>query len=299
MKKTIINECQLENLISNGIVYKNADDCYYPLIDKDRWSEVCMPCVMVDDVIGKTLDIEKVDDLRWHVEAENGDWFIGPWMLNENYEELIKQGKFIPEPWSHGKYILHIMSKAHLEDLYNKDILSKRTYGDNDYVYEACFSGMGDMSFPDAMVDQIAGKTMHCYKPGGSRFWVEEETEHRWSISEWMLEENYEYLLKRLKGELDIDQLEPEGEEEPDDDEEEEEEEEIPDWCEASIVGVIEETNPEYITINCSEMSVPVLCYGDAKGHGILERVKVRGKLMRVHNMMGYPEIDINYIEEY
>ena len=295
VKKTIINECQLDNLVSKGILYKDSDDCYHPLIDKNRWGEVCMPCVMVGDVCGKTLDLEKADDMRWQTDVEHGHWFIGPWMLEENYDELIKHGKCIPEPWYDGKYRLHIISKAHLEDLYNKDILTKRTYGENDYVYEACISGMGNMTFPDAMVDQIAGKTVLCYKPGGSMWWVEEETEHRWSISEWMLEENYEYLKLRALGELRYEE-DDEEEEEP---EEEEEEEEIPDWCEASVVGVIEETNPEYITINCSEMSVPILCYGDSECHGIGERVKVRGKLRRVHNMMGYPEIDINYIEEY
>ena len=294
MKEKILDVNQLDYLAEIGVLHKLSDGRYDLIIDHGRWGGACMPSNMVYDLAGKEVDVSMHEDGSTRYFTDRGTtWFISPWMLEKNYEQLKKCGKFIPESWSNGKYTLHIMSKAHLEDLYDKDILSKTIYGENDYVYEACLSGMGDMTFPDAMVDQIAGKTMHCYKPGGCSLWVEEDTEHRWSISEWMLEENYEYLKSRALGELRYEEDDPEEEEE------EEEEEEISDRCEASVVGVIEETNPEYITINCSEMSVPVLCYGDAECHGIGERVKVRGKLIRVHNMMGYPEIDITYIEEY
>ena len=184
-----------------------------------------------------------------------------------------------------------------IQEQQNKDILEKIELGDKgDYIYKINLDGMGDNSMPDNMVDQIAGKMLTCSNPSPSEArWVEEETEHRWGISEWMLERNYEYLKSRALGEMYY----PGDDEEDEDDEDEEEEEEIPDWCEASVVGRIEDTNSDYITIDCSEMSVPVLCYGDAEGYTVDSRVKVRGNLRRVHNMMGYPEIDIKYIEEY
>ena len=296
MEEKVLTIEQLDELNRLGIVHKDSNDCYYPIIDKDRWGGACMPRNMVRDLAGNTYDMVR-SDVRPGYYDNDTEWVICDWMLLKNFDTLKRCGKFIPEPWSDGKYRLNIMSKAHLEDLCDKDILSKQTYGDKSYAYESHIDGMGGNTFPDIMVDQIAGKTMHCYKPGPSATWVEEETEHRWSISEWMLEDNYEYLKSRALGEWELPGADEDDEEEEEDDEEEEEE--IPDWCEASVVGTIDDTNPDYITIDCAELSVPVLCYGDAEGYTVDSRVKVRGNLRRVHNMMGYPEIDIKYIEEY
>ena len=297
MTETFLTVEQLDELVKYGVVYKDASDCYYILIDKDRWGSACMPWNMVRDFAGTAHDMTVDPHNQGYYGSSTVHWSICAWMLLKNFDTLKRCGKFIPEPWSDGEYTLRIMSKAHLEDLLNKDILDKIEYGGGkDYAYCVKMEGVGDNSMPDAMVEQVAGKMMHCYKPGDS-VWVEEETEHRWSISEWMLEENYEYLKSRALGEWKF----PDDDEEfPDDDEEEEEEEEEEqsDWVEATVVGTIIETNPEYITIDCQELSVPVLCYGDAEGYTIDSHVKVRGNLRRVHNMMGYPEIDIKYIYE-
>ena len=294
-KLSIISQAYLDQLVAKGILYKDSGECYNPLIDKDRWSEVCMPYPMVGDVAGKTLNLTKVDKLRWQTSTENGNWYIGPWMLEENYTELITHGKYRPEPFArtkdgYGVYMLKIMDFMHLEQLVLKGVLTKEKIGD-EYYYHPCVDDMGNVSMPKMMADQLCGRMIK--GQGTESSWAEVETEHRWNIAQWMLADNYDYLLERLKGEMNTEQFEPE-EEEP-----EEEEEETHDWNEAHVVGVIKETNPECITIDCTNLPVPVICYGDAEGHGIGERVKVRGTLRRVYNMMGYPEIDISYIEEY
>ena len=293
MKKTIIDEHQLDHLVDIGVLYKTRDGTYLILINRKGWGYVCMPPSMIEDVAGKTVDV-KVDECdgeadRWRTDS---GWYIQPWMLVEYYDRLKQWGKYRPEPVEKSddpiidKYMLQIMSQAHLEELVNNGIVTKETLG-NGYVYRPVITDMGGATMPDTMAEQMCGRTFHC--DGTGTAWIETETEHRWSISQWMLDRNYAYLLSRKKGVLKPDEFEDE-----DDDEEEEEE----DWCETAVGGKIIETNPEFITVECSAVSVPVLCYGDAGSHAVGERVRVRGNLRRVHNMMGYPEIDIKCIEE-
>lgn len=301
MKKTIIDEYQLDHLVDIGVLYKTRDGTYHNLIDHKVWGYVNMPQNMVDDVAGKTVDVKVDKDSddeadRW-VTDDGQAWYIQPWMLVEYYDRLKQWGKYRPIPSEEGddpdidKYTLHIMSRTHLENLVEQGIVTKETLGDG-YVYRPVITDMGGVTMPDIMAEQMCGKTFDC--DGTGTTWAENETEHRWSVAQWMLDRNYAYLLSRKKGILD-----PEGyEDEEEEEEEEEDEEEHEDWCETTVVGTIIETNPEYITVDCSAMSVPVLCYGNAESYNIDEHVRVRGNLRRIHNMMGYPEIEISYIEE-
>lgn len=215
-------------------------------------------------------------------------------MLEENYAELRKHGKYRTEPYSvspdgFGLYKLKIMDFLHLEQLVNKGVISKKVI--NGMVcYHPDIDGMGDISMPVIMAERICGKIISC--KGTCSSWSDLETGFRYAIAPWMLADNYDYLLERLKGTPNTALLEHEE----DDDEEEEE---SPDYSEARAVGTITAANSEYIALECADIPVPVLCYGNAEGHGKDDHVKVRGKFRRVHNMMGYPELDIVHIEEF
>ena len=298
MKKTIIDEYQLDRLVDIGVLYKARDGTYYNLVDRKVWGYVCMPPSMIEDVAGKTVDV-KVEESYGEAEKWRTDsgWYIQPWMLVDYYDKLKLWGKYRPEPIDMGdvpgidKYRLHIMTQSHLDELVKKGIVTKEKLGDG-YVYRPVITDMGGATMPGTMAEQMCGRTFDC--DGTGTTWVETETEHRWTITEWMLEGNYAYLLSRKKGLLNLE----ESEDEEEDDDEEDDDEEHEDWCETTVVGKIIETNPEFITVECPAVSVPVLCYGDAGSHAVGEHVRVRGNLRRVHNMMGYPEIDINYIVE-
>jgi len=294
--KTIISETQLDELVTRGILYKDRDLCYWPVIDKDRWGSASMPSSMVAEIAGETLELTKVEGAQGWRKEQPINWYISPWMLEENYAELIKHGRYKPEPYAKnedgfGLYKLKIMDFMHLECLVNKGIISKKAVNGMVY-YTPNIDAMGDISMPIRMAEQICGKVISCNE-GIMSTWVECETGNIWNIAPWMLADNYDYLLDRLKGEPNTESLEP------DKGDEEKEEEESPDWNETRLVGYIIEKNTDCITIECYVPSVPVLCYGNADGHGIGEHVKVRGNLRRVNNMMGYPEIDIVHIEEY
>lgn len=302
--KKIISETQMDALVSRGILYKDSDDCYHPLIDWQKWGFQTIPHTMMLDVADKTIKLTKtLRNKTWRTkQGYYGRWFISPWMLEENYEELFKHGKYTPEPQTItarggqlvGVYNLKIMDFEHLEMLVKKGVLSKKRVGSL-YFYNSKVDDMGVFGMSSIMVDKLGGKEITCIGDGSS--WYETDTECNYNIAQWMLADNYDYLLDRLTGLMNTSQFKTEKEPEKKPEKEKEPEKKSEDFNEVSVIGTIENTNSEYIILSCSSMTVPVLCYGDAGGHDKNERVQVRGTLRRVYNMMGYPEIDIIYIE--
>lgn len=305
MKKTIINEYQLDHLVDIGVLYKTRDGTYEIIINKKVWGYVCMPKHMVRDVAGKTVNVN-VDKVgadeaeRWVTDDEKA-WFIQPWMLLDNYHNIQRWGKYIPEPIEKSdgpggidKYVLHIISREHLDKLVEKGIVTKEKIGAQ-IVYRPVITDMGSETMPDIMAEQMCGKLFISHRTGTT--WVEQVTEHRWSISQWMLEANYEYLLSRNEGCLDPEQLEYEGEEEDDEEEDDEEEEDTSEPRNfVNVVGEIVEKSEDVLTLSIPEVTVLVHitdCY-----YGIGQHVSVKGYLVRTENMMGYPEIKCNYIQE-
>ena len=300
MKKTIINEYQLDHLVDIGVLYKTRDGAYEILINNKVWGYVCMPKSMVKDVAGKTIDV-RVDKVgadeaeRWITNDEKA-WYIQIWMLTDYYDKIKQWGKCRPVPYESGgpggedKYHLQIISQTHLEDLVNKGIVTKETLGDCGYVYKPVITDMGQEAITATMVEQLCGKTLTCEGTGTT--WIEQETEHRWTISQWMLEHNYEYLLSRLEGCLDPEQLEDEEDDEEDDEEE--------DTSEprnfVNLVGEIVEKSEDVLTLAVPE--VTVLVHITDCDYGVGQHVSVKGYLVRTSNMMGYPEIKCNYIQE-
>ena len=294
MKKTIINEYQLDHLVDIGVLYKTRDDTYHNLIDHKVWGYVCMPPNMVRDVAGKAVDV-KVDKCdgeadRWVTDDANA-WYIQPWMLTEYYDKIQQWGKYRPMPSEEGDdpgidvYTLQIISQARLEELVKNGIIKKETLG-NGYDYRPVIKDMGQISMPDIMAEQMCGKTFDC--DGTGTTWVEKETEHRWSIAQWMLDRNYGYLLSRKKGCLDPEELE---------DEEEEEEEDTEGARNfVNIIGEIVEKSEDVLTLAIPE--VTVLIHLTDCDYGVGQRVSVEGYLVRTSNMMGYPEIKCTYIQE-
>ena len=300
MKKTIINEYQLDHLVDIGVLYKCKDGTYQPLINYKVWGYVCMPKNMVRDVAGKTVDV-KVDKggddeaERWVTDDEKA-WFIQPWMLTDYYDNIKTWGKYIPVPIEKSDgpggidtYKLQIMSTTQLEELVKSGIVTKETVG-NGYYYKPVITDMGGVYLYDTMVKQMCGKTLTCEGTGTT--WIEQETEHRWSISQWMLSRNFQYLLSRNEGCLDPEQLEYEGEEE--DDEEEEDTAEPRNFV--NVIGEIVEKSEDVLTLSVPE--VTVLVHITDCDYGVGQHVSVKGYLVRTSNMMGYPEIKCNYIQE-
>ena len=298
MKKTIINEYQLDHLVDIGVLYKTRDDTYHNLIDHKVWGYVCMPPNMVRDVAGKTVEVKPDKDDgeadRWITDDANA-WYIQPWMLTEYYDKIKQWGKYIPIPSEKSDgpggvdiYKLQLISRPQLEELVKNGIVEKYTIVDDRYAYRPVITDMGDITMPDGMAEQICGKTLTCEGTGTT--WIEQETEHRWSIAQWMLDRNYEYLLSRKKGCLDPEELE-------DEDEEEEEEEDTAEPRNfVNIVGEIVEKSDSILTVSVPE--VTVLVHLTDCDYGVGQNVSVEGYLVRTANMMGYPEIKCNYIQE-
>lgn len=304
MKKTIINEYQLDHLVDIGVLYKSKDGTYHILINHKVWGYVCMPKNMIRDVAGKTIDV-KVDKCdgeadRWVTDDANA-WYIQPWMLTDFYDNIKTWGKYIPVPSGESDnpgfdtYTLRIISREQLEELVKSGIVTKETIG-NGYTYKPVITDMGQVTMPALMAEQLCGKMLAC--DGTGTTWVEPLTEHRWSISQWMLSRNFQYLLSRKKGYLEPEELEDEFEEEEDDEEEEEEEEK--DTAEprnfVNIVGEIVEKSESILTLAIPE--VTVLVHLTDCDYGVGQRVSVEGYLVRTSNMMGYPEIKCTYIQE-
>ena len=301
MKKTIINEYQLDHLVDIGVLYKTRDGTYEIIINKKVWGYVCMPKHMVRDVAGKTVDVKLDksgdDEAESWVTDDGNEWFIQPWMLSDYYDKIKQWGKYIPVPIEKSDgpggvdiYKLQIISRTQLEELVKNGIVEKYSIVDDCYAYRPVITDMGDVTMPDGMAEQICGKTLTCEGTGTT--WIEQETEHRWSISQWMLARNFQYLLSRQKGWLDPEQLEYEGEEE--DDEEEEDTAEPRNFV--NIIGEIVEKSEDVLTLSIPE--VTVLVHITDCDYGVGQHVSVEGYLVRTSNMMGYPEIKCNYIQE-
>lgn len=297
MKKTIIDKYQLDHLVDIGVLYKSRDGTYHNLIDHKVWGEDCMPDSMVDDVAGKTVDVKVArddgKDDRW-VTDEVEPWYIQPWMLNEYYDRLKQWGKCRPVPFEKGtdpginRYIFHIITKSHLDKLVEEGIVTKKTLGDG-YVYRPIITDMGGITMHDIMAEQICGRTLSCKGTGTS--WIEQETEHQWAISQWMLDRNYPYLLSRKRGLLNTEEIEDEEEEEK------EGEKEVGTRNHVDIAGKITEKTDDTILISTDYTDVLVHIPG-GYGPGVGHLVNVEGHLVRTSNMMGYPEIQCNYIQE-
>lgn len=300
MKKTIINEYQLDHLVDIGVLYKTRDGTYEIIINKKVWGYVCMPKHMVKDVAGKTVNVN-VDKVgadeaeRWITDDEKA-WFIQPWMLLDNYLNIQQWGKYRPVPSEKSDgpggidtYKLQIMSITQLEELVKNGVITKEIVG-NGYYYKPVITDMGGVYLYETMVNQLCGKTLTCEGTGTT--WIEQETEHSWSISQWMLSRNFQYLLSRNEGCLDPEQLEYEGEEE--DDEEDEDTAEPRNFV--NLVGEIVEKSEDVLTLSVPE--VTVLVHITDCDYGIGQHVSVKGYLVRTSNMMGYPEIKCTYIQE-
>ena len=291
MKKTIINEYQLDHLVDIGVLYKSKDGTYHNLISHKVWGYACMPPSMVEDVAGKTIEVKpNIDEGeadRW-VTDDGQAWYIQPWMLTEYYDRIKQWGKCRPVPYkSDGPggediYRLQIISQTHLEELVNKGIVTK-----DGYVYRPVITDMGEAAMPYMMAEQICGNILNCKGTGTT--WIEQETEHRWTISQWMLEVNYGYLLSRQKGCLDPEEFENE--------EEEEEEEEVHTRNHVDIVGEIIEKTDDTILVSTEHTDILVHFVAGDK-YEVGNRVSVEGYLVRTSNMMGYPEINGTWIQE-
>ena len=257
---------ELAVLADNGLLKQRGNYKYFTSSEhdcdnewlRDHYGTNSMPEDMVEECAGKTVECEPINDNQWRLHS----WYtVEKWMLKENFGEIL-------DHYGIKKTQVKILTDRHLEALVEAGVVNDE-YGDE---YNCGLLGGNCIPYNDEydMYSDVIDKFIIVeFNSCGDMTY--DTPDHKWSITPWMLDLNYDTLMGY-----------------PDDSDKD------ADWKpaprnEVNIAGEIVNRYDDNSFRVEIEKGLSVIVFGYVDEH--CKKAAVKGKLKRGDNMMGYPEV--------